>query len=348
MSRSKKRILMVVFTIFVIIIVLFVRDSGRQNHELLAFDFDMFNYAWLLEFDWQMRLNGKTYNNVWDISRRVDRSSIIGSQAPCTDYYDLVIVLVHYESEATDFPENVIAAWPRAKIVDYDLTFAERTVQGFNWAVNRCVNELGHGIWSRSIVSFDEFGLTYPLQVSDFVDNWEKVYTLWRSFLTSERNSIPQGEFEGSPIQRNKRIFASPLGFGFNFLVVVDGEKHVGSYVTDSNMVTPWHPDFNRFYDTLVFVRNECEAHGFPDNVVVAWPAEDCMELRRRLEILNWEVTRDSSSLTFGGNRPPIRSVIGIEGLETDYGLTYPISAEDLVYNWQAVMRLMLDIGLNW
>lgn len=348
MSKKTRRIIFAFFSVFFVVIVMFIRNSGRQEHELLMFDWDKYRYARNLNFEWQMKHNGRTFNRYVDVSERVRNGRIFGVAAPRSDRRNLVIVLVHNESEAADFPDNVIAAWPSIDLVDYGLTLGESVAGRFNWAVNKCEEELGTIRWSRQVLSLEEFGLTYPLQITDLVDNWEKVFALYNMLLESERDRIRVRGHLWTPIPRNKRIFASPLGFGFNFLIVVDGEMRVGPYVTDRYMVNPWHPDFDRFFDTLAFVRNEDDAQGFLDSVVVAWPIDYCVELQRRLKILNWEVMRDHFSLTFGGNRPATRSVVGIEGLKINYGLTYPITADDLVDNWQAVLRLMQDIRLNW
>ena len=349
MCKKMLRVLMTIFAIIVIvIIVLNVRNGGRREHELLVFDWDKFNYASALRFNWQMTFDGSTFNYRGVIMQRVFRGEVFSREAPPTDRYDLAIVLVHNESDASGFPDNVIAAWPSVQIMDYDLTFSEITVAGLNLAVGGNERELMDRHMTRPVVSFEDFGLSYPLQVSDLVDNWEKVFALWNFFDSSEQDNMLRGWSVRPAIPRNKRVFASPLGFGFNFFVVVNGEARIGPHVTDSRLVAPWRSEFDPFYDLLVFVHSEGEAHGFPDNVVVAWPAEGCPELHLRLDILNWEVKRDSISLTFAGNRPPIRPVLGVECLEREFGLSYPITAVDLVDNWEQVSDLMRHFRLSW
>ena len=60
-----------------------------------------------------------------------------------------------------DFPDNIIVAWPR------EGSSTERSI----YNINRNAN-LRHG------VTFEDFGLSYPVTITDVVDNWEKVGAL--------------------------------------------------------------------------------------------------------------------------------------------------------------------------
>jgi len=91
-------------------------------------------------------------------------------------YTDLVFVL--NEDEAQEFPDNIIAAWPRL---------------GEREPTERILNEIYHGvsltegdlIWPgaiepfRAVVTLEEFGLSYPLTAYDFTNNWKQVNALW-------------------------------------------------------------------------------------------------------------------------------------------------------------------------
>ena len=86
-------------------------------------------------------------------------------------YYD--IVFVHSKEEALGFPPNIIVAWPATEegINEATIYFMHLHVNMSDYALRQ------HGI-SRAAVTLEEFGLTYPITVTDFVDNWESVAAL--------------------------------------------------------------------------------------------------------------------------------------------------------------------------
>jgi hypothetical protein len=74
-------------------------------------------------------------------------------------------------------------------------------------------------------------------------------------------------------------------------------------------------------YDEIVLVMTEQESAGYPANVNVAWPTERTEESVDRLN----------------------RYII-LRGYDLEpYSLTYPITLEDLVYDWENVDDLMMN-----
>lgn len=129
--------------------------------------------------------------------------------------------------------------------------------------------------------------------------------------------------------------------FAFGFQIVVEGAVrpsnfHASPRISDSGRIL-----FDPRFDTLVFVRSEQEAMGFPDNVVVAWPDVGQQRLEERLEMLNREIAIDEHALTLGGAAEPSRPVLGEGKLHEKFGLTYPITPEDLVDHWEQVNELI-------
>ena len=349
-KRPRYGIIVTILLIIILVFTLLWRNRNVQYFDLSAFDFDKYHYALYMDFDVYLIVEGQTYNTFGTIYQRVFGRNSTVRASQLTEQIKLEILLVHNKPELNCFPENVIIAWPRAEVLFNGLTLGETVVDSLNWAAGVSVHEptLNFGLVRRNDVSIEDFGLTYPLYVSDLVDNWEDVFALWSFLKVAEQDGMNLwGSIKSIP--RDKRAFASPIGFDFNFLFVVDGNARVGSNVMDRNMFEPWQVEFCAFYDTLIFVRNEDEAHGFPSNVVVAWPVDGCTELHRRLEQVNWEVNRDSNSIAFGGINlfPNRRTLLGV-GLEKHFGLTYPITVDDLVYNWEQVFDLIMYLELGW
>jgi len=108
------------------------------------------------------------------------------------------IIFVHTKEESIGFTDDIIVAWPRtnAETGEVDIIFYEAIISGIYWALDRSEEELTRTIGSsagqlfRPIVTLEEFGLSYPLTIEDFVDNWEKVSELWFTLIDVERSRI--------------------------------------------------------------------------------------------------------------------------------------------------------------
>jgi len=99
------------------------------------------------------------------------------------------LVFVRNESESEGFPDNVIVAWPN---VGFNGVFMQEVINGFHNAIDRDETKLTETNWIRrgTVLTLEEFGLSYPLTVGDFVDNWEQVNSLLRALDLNEEEQI--------------------------------------------------------------------------------------------------------------------------------------------------------------
>lgn len=123
----------------------------------------------------------------------------------------------------------------------------------------------------------------------------------------------------------------------FDFQMVIDGEIRVPANVPALNVTDPLSPYFDPAYTELVFVHNEEQAQGFPDYVIVAWPV-DRPVTQMIVDRMNTMVNRTTEEL--GNLITQRRESISLE----DFGLTYPITIEDLVDSWEAVVAVWLAL----
>jgi len=112
-------------------------------------------------------------------------------------------IVVDNAEEAKGHLPHVIVAWP-------DDDFIPGRIAGLHWAVGRTVFTPGWAGRSthRSALTFEEFGLSYPLTRSDFIENWEAVFKLWealdeweqsRIWRLGRKNYVPDYLFEQFP-----------------------------------------------------------------------------------------------------------------------------------------------------
>lgn len=95
---------------------------------------------------------------------------------------------------------------------------------------------------------------------------------------------------------------------------------------------------FPEFAD-IILVHNAQEAESFPDDVIVVWPREDLVP--SLIAGIHWAVNRTEHELIPEWGGAPIRPVLILE----DFGLTYPLTAEDLVDNWRNVNELWFALA---
>jgi len=142
------------------------------------------------------------------------------------------------------------------------------------------------------------------------------------------------GREQEALIPRDKMDFAFHTQI-FHFQIVINGEVVTGIPAATSSwaLIHPLNPDFDSSFTELVLVHNESEAQGFPDNVIVAWPWDRPLS-HDRLYLFNRAVSRTADEL-----EPPQDAWFGREPINLeDFGLTYPITVEDLVNNWEGVI----------
>ena len=113
----------------------------------------------------------------------------------------------------------------------------------------------------------------------------------------------------------------------FHFLIYRNGEwtETVGGVAI--GFVSFFSPFHDPFYTDVVFVHTKEEAQGFPENIIVAWP----ITAGRGNEININQIHRTANRLE-----------VALE----DFGLVYPITAADLVDNWENVAALRIALGL--
>ena len=123
-------------------------------------------------------------------------------------------------------------------------------------------------------------------------------------------------------IEFEKTIYASDLLFSWK--MIIDGEPLVATNFYDISTVLSriWMKDASNqpYYTDLVFVRSEEEAAGFPESTVLAWPRDDF-----------------GQGMVNGLHLGVLRGDIDLE----DFELTYPITIQNLVDDWENVNRLM-------
>ena len=126
------------------------------------------DYADGLLFHFQMFLDGERV-----LSGGSFAFFLIHTDSPYHPFYTDVM-FVHSQEESYEFPENTIVAWPASE--DY---ITEILIADMHQEINMTDKDLSQrGFSSRSAVTFEEFGLSYPITVADLVDNWEKVAAL--------------------------------------------------------------------------------------------------------------------------------------------------------------------------
>jgi hypothetical protein len=107
------------------------------------------------------------------------------------------IIFVHNEVEAQNFSDNIIVAWPR-----HQNNFSESLIAGMHWAVNRSADDLMlHGHQIRAVITLEEFGLSYPIKITDLVDSWEKVNGLWNALDSFEQGRIQSFALFGESLE---------------------------------------------------------------------------------------------------------------------------------------------------
>ena len=127
-----------------------------------------------------------------------------------------------------------------------------------------------------------------------------------------------------SLIDREKVVYA--LGLNFEFRIILHGRVFNSYFVMER--ISPNSEFFDPSFTDLVFVHNEAESVDFLPHVIVAWPRESDVE--GLVWWTNHMVMQSESDLVNRGSR---RSPISPE----DLPLPLPITAADLVDNWEKV-----------
>ena len=146
--------------------------------------------------------------------------------------------------------------------------------------------------------------------------------------------SLYEGE-EGNSVHYLRFKVAHARNYDFVFRITENGKRIVSSS-PHANLHINLALDF---YEDIVLVHSEEDSFGFPDNIAVAWPRLDSPFLHSELEWLNASIRGASERWTRrrGG-------LFDIGRVESEFGLTLPITVEDLVDNWESVWNLRVEV----
>ena len=128
----------------------------------------------------------------------------------------------------------------------------------------------------------------------------------------------------------------------FEIIMIVNGDVSVAR--ANFFLWTMAHPhggNFDSSFTELIFVHNQEEAQGFPPNVIVVWPTEHPL-IHSVMDIFNQYVARNENEL-HSPERPGGRYPINLE----NFGLSYPITINDLVENWEGVFSVWKALTEN-
>jgi len=147
-----------------------------DEHRLMI---EKFNYALALRFWFIISVDGRRILSASEVKTRIDPSS------PNFDPFYTDIILMHHESGTHATPANVIVAFPMG---GHD---TRNLINRLHDAVNKQAHEfIADGEPLRDIIHFRDFGLSYPLDRDDLVDNWQQVNALWNALHPSEQETI--------------------------------------------------------------------------------------------------------------------------------------------------------------
>jgi len=283
---------------------------------------EKFLYARDMDFRFSIYYDGERRN--WD---SLPVSALIGLSSPHFDPLYTELVFVFSENDAVGFPDNVVAAWPsndasRGMIIGIHLAISGN---------GRISPRYEASIFADDI-NLEDFGLTYPLTFEQLVDDWENVAALLSYFDPTTYGAIRGGARDNA--RERGRTIMPPYNHMYNPMFNYILEMRF-SFMSDADRL------FVRCEETreeiltreLVFVHNREEALEVPREIATSWPRE-IPWLERRIEGINSVIHRTADELMHRGRQ--IRDVINLE----DFGLTYPITIEDTVDNWEGVARL--------
>lgn len=179
----------VLWALLILLPAMLILGCGNSEDEVqeagISFDkkFDKNWYGTVMGFNFRvvMESGGEVFN--WP--------SIPSRHLANPFYTD--IVFVHNKAEAEGFPDNVIVAWPEEG-------WAQSAIDRIHWTIENPLLDSEGRLVANHAVTLERFGLTYPLTLTDLVDNWEMVFEMWHYFLPNEQSYIMYGDMTGRPI----------------------------------------------------------------------------------------------------------------------------------------------------
>jgi len=150
-------------------------EDTKEEEQQMIIPREKFFYADLMQFQFRFVVDGEEFDLL---------SYLWGLVLPGNSFdpsYDQLI-FVYKQEEAAGLPDNVIVAWPSER--------TEGIIEGLHRAIARDQETLDQNRMRRDVINIEDFGLSYPLTVTDLIEHWEKVDALWNSLTSSEKNSI--------------------------------------------------------------------------------------------------------------------------------------------------------------
>ena len=129
----------------------------------------------------------------------------------------------------------------------------------------------------------------------------------------------------------------------FKFQMIRNGESDIwpGSTIL-SILDRGFTSNYGRIYTGPVFVLYEEDAANFPENVIVAWPRDGAFKeefiagIHRKVNLTEDEIPRNFR----GALRRPVITL-------DMFGLSYPLTRADFVYNWENVKELWIALDYH-
>jgi len=189
--------------------------------------------------------------------------------------------------------------------------------------------ELLNEIVEENDVDLSALSLSYPLTLSDLVDNWEDVSYLYFNVLGRQQRDrirdVPDRYFETYQARILEELNLSEEDIRLRQLLLFGQGLHFvhNMDLRFMDMRQEIESNIHQFTD-VVFVHSSEEAFGIADDVIVLWPTEYTYIA---IEKLNISINR-SERLDF-----------------EDFDLNYPITIEEAVDEWEIVFEIWQNIG---
>jgi len=172
----KKSFFLIIFVLFVAVIVTSCINNTQEEIQQMIPQ-DKMNHAIDMMFRQSFIVDGERH------IRAASDGSVTNPRSTIFNPIFTELIFVHSQEEAVDMPDNVVIAWP--------CCFSIGVLKMLNEAVNRTENDII--FWrrqSRDILNLEDFGLVYPLTITDIVDNWEQVRRVWFTLTQHEQQLI--------------------------------------------------------------------------------------------------------------------------------------------------------------
>jgi len=157
--------------------------DNEQTEQQALIPYAQFLFAQDMRFIFRIMVDGERRISITG-SKVV---TVIRPDLPSFDPFYTDLIFVYNEEKAIDFPDNVIVAWPSddywtENVVGLISHVANLDEDGIPWDRTDATQ--------RDVLNIEDFGLTYPITITDLLNNWENVNALWQSFTFWEQHGI--------------------------------------------------------------------------------------------------------------------------------------------------------------